>query len=155
MDTDLPLFLHLVGAFLLVGGSIAAAVLRLAAIARTRPSEQALLLRAVRPVVPLVGGGLLLTVGAGFWLVEEIGLDYGDTWLSATFALVLWLFVIGGIAGRADRKTRELAEHQAATGDQPSEELTRRLRDPLALALNVSMLVATLVIVALMVWKPA
>lgn len=154
MSTEWPLFLHLLGAFLFIGGSIAAAVLRLAAIQRERPSEQVVLLRTARPVVPLVGGGFLLTIAAGIWLVERIGLDYGATWLSASFALLVWLLVAGAVAGRADRHTRELAERLAADGDRGTEELTRRLRDPVALALNASMLVATLAIVVLMVWKP-
>ena len=42
----------------------------------------------------------------------------------------------------------------AATGDGPSVELARRLRDPVALTLDASMLVATVAIVALMVWQP-
>lgn len=154
MDTEWPLFLHLLGAFSFVGGSITAAVLRLAAIRRERPSEQAVLLRVVRPIVPLVAGGFVLTIAAGFWLVERLGLDYGATWLSATFALLVWLLVAGAVAGRADRRTRELAERLAAEGDSGSAELDRRLRDPVALALNASMLVATLAIVVLMVWKP-
>ena len=154
MDVAWPLFLHLVGAFLFVGGSLTAAVLRVAAIGRERPSEQALLLRAVRPVVPVVGAGLLLTLGAGAWLVERLRLDYGATWLSATFALVLYLLVVGALAGRADRRTRELAERLAAEDDRPTAELRRRLRDPLVLGLNASLLLATLVIVALMVWQP-
>ncbi|MGL6279005.1 MAG: DUF2269 family protein [Gaiella sp.] len=155
MSTEWPLFLHLAGAFLLVGGSMTAAALRVAAMRRTLPSEQALLLRAVRPVVPLVAGGLLLTLGAGFWLVEELGLDYGAAWLSATFALVLWLLVVGAFAGRGDRHTRELAERLAAEDDRPSEELARRLRDPVNLLLNASLLVAIVAIIALMVWKPS
>ena len=68
--------------------------------------------------------------------------------------LILWLGVAGGVAGRLDRKTRELAEREASEGDRPSTELARRLRDPVALRLDASMLVATVAIVALMVWKP-
>ena len=64
------------------------------------------------------------------------------------------MVVVGAIAGRGDRHTRELAERLAADGDAPSSELARRLRDPLNLALNASMLVAIVAIVALMVWKP-
>jgi uncharacterized membrane protein len=155
VSTEWPLFLHLVGAFLFVGGSITAATLRVGAIRRALPSEQALLLRAVRPLVPVVAGGLLVTLAAGFWLVEELGLDYGAAWLSATFALVAWLLVVGAVAGRSDRRTRELAERLAADGDRPSDELARRLRDPVSLALNASLLVAIVAIVALMVWKPS
>ena len=155
MDIRWPLFLHLLGAFLFVGGSLTAAVLRLAAIGRERPSEQATLLRAIRPAIPLVGGGFLVTIGAGFWLVERLGLEFDAVWLSATFALVGWLLVVGALAGRADRKTRELAERLAAEGDTTSDELRKRLRDPVVLAANASLLVATLAIVALMVWKPS
>ena len=50
---------------------------------------------------------------------------------------------------REERKKRE-----ASAGDRPTAELERRLRDPVALTLDASMLVATLAIVALMVWKP-
>ena len=129
-------------------------MLRVAAIRRERPSEQALLLRSVRPIVPIVAGGFMLTIGAGFWLVGRLDLDLGATWLSATFALILWLLVVGALAGRADRRTRALPHVVAAHGHRPMPELTRRLRDPLVLGLDASMLLATLAIVALMVWKP-
>ncbi len=148
------LFLHLAGVLLFVGGSIAVTALRLLAIGKERPSESALLLRAVRPLVPLVGTGLLLTLAAGAWLADELGVPYDSGWLQATYALVVWLGVVGAVAGRLDRKTRELAERAAADGDRPSAELARHLRDPVALTLDASMLVATLAIVALMVWKP-
>lgn len=154
MGNDTILFLHLAGAFLFVGGSIAAAVLRWAAMRRDRPSEIALLLRAVRPAVPLVGVGLVLAVAAGFWLADRIGFALGATWLSGTFGLLGWVAVVGAVAGRQDRHTRELAERLAADGDTPSAELGRRLRDPLNLVLNVSMLAAIVAIVVLMVWKP-
>lgn len=154
MSTDTILFLHLAGAFLFVGGSITAAVLRFGAMRRQRPSEIALLLRAVRPAVPVVGVGFVLAVGAGFSLTDRIGFDLGVRWLTATFALLAWLAVVGAIAGRQDRHTRELAERLATGGDTPSEELSCRLRDPLNLVLNASMLAAIAAIVALMVWKP-
>jgi hypothetical protein len=58
------------------------------------------------------------------------------------------------VAGRQDRHTRELAEQLASEDDSSSAELRLRLRDPLNLALNASLLAATIAIVALMVWKP-
>jgi uncharacterized membrane protein len=151
---DWALFLHLVGVLLFVGGSVAVTALRLLAIGKARPSESALLLRAVRPLVPLVGIGLVLTLGAGAWLAHELRFPYDSGWLRWTYVLVAWLVVVGAFAGRLDRRTRELAERAAAGDDRPSSELTRRLRDPFALALDASMLVATVAIVALMVWKP-
>jgi len=154
MSEEGILFLHLAGVLLFVGGAIAAAVLRLAATRRERPSETALLLRAVRPAVPLVAGGLVLAIAAGFWLAHEDGIALSSTWLTLTFVLLGWVIVVGAVAGRQDRKTRELAERLAAGGDEPSSDLARRLRDPLNLALNASMLVAVVAVVALMVWKP-
>ena len=154
MSEDGILFLHFAGVLLFVGGSIAAAVLRLAAMRRQRPSEIALLLRAVRPAVPLVAGGLVLAIAAGFWLAHRLGLDLGATWMSLTFVLIGWMLVVGAVAGRQDRKTRELAESLAADGDAPSPDLAGRLHDPLNLILNVSMLLGIVAIVALMVWKP-
>ena len=154
MSTHWLVFLHLTGAFLFVGGSIVAATLRVAAMRRERPSEIALLLRAVRPAVPLVAVGFLLAVGVGFSLVNRAGYELGDTWLSATFALLGWTLVVGALAGRQDRHTRELAERLAGEGDAPSGELARRLRDPVSLMLNASLVAAVVAIVALMVWKP-
>ncbi len=155
MSADGILFLHLAGVLLFVGGSIAAALLRVAAMRRELPSEIALLLRAVRPVVPFVAGGLVLTIAAGFWLTSDIGLSLSETWLSLTFALIAWMVVVGAVAGRQDRKTRELAERLATDGNEPSADLARRLREPLNLVLNVSLLIAVVAVVALMVWKPA
>jgi uncharacterized membrane protein len=154
MSYEWLLFLHLVGAFLYVSAAVAAAVLRVAALRRRRPSEVALLLRAVRPAVPLLGLGLALVLVFGFWLAARLDLSLGAAWLSATFALLAWSLAVGALAGRQDRRTRELAERLAAAGDAPSAELARRLRDPVNLALNGSLLVATAAIVALMVWQP-
>ena len=154
MSDEGILFLHLAGVLLFVGGSVAAALLRLAAMRHERPSEIALLLRAVRPVVPIVAGGLVVTIAGGFWLASDLGISLSATWLTLTFVLIGWLLVVGAIAGREDRKTRELAERLADEGDTPSAELAQRLHEPLNLALNASMLLAVIAIVALMVWKP-
>ena len=68
---------------------------------------------------------------------------------------ILFLHLVGGaVAGRQDRATRELAERLAGDGDSPSSDLARRLRDPVNLTLNASMLAVAVIVVALMVWKP-
>ena len=104
MARDWALFLHLSGVLLFVGGSIAATALRLLAIGKERPSESAVLLRAVRPLVPLVGTGLLLTLGAGVWLADELRVPYDSGWLQAAYVLIVWLGVAGAVAGRLDRQ---------------------------------------------------
>lgn len=154
MSEEGILFLHLAGVLLFVGGSVAAGLLRLAAMRRERPSEIALLLRSVRPVVPIVAGGLVVTIAAGLWLASDLGISLSATWLTLTFVLIGWMLVVGAVAGRQDRMTRVLAERLAAEDDAPSAELARRLRAQLNLTLNASMLIAVIAIVALMVWKP-
>lgn len=154
MSVEWLLFLHLAGAFLYVSGAVAAAALRLAALRRERPAEIALLLRAVRPLVPVLGIGLSMVVVFGIWLADRLGIGLGAGWITATFVLLGWIVGGGAVAGRQDRHTRELAERLARETDAPSAELASRLRDPVNLALNASLLVATVAIVALMVWKP-
>jgi uncharacterized membrane protein len=153
MSEEALLFLHLAGAFLFVGGGLTAAVLRVAALRLDEPRAIAVLLRAVRPVVPLVAFGLVAAIVFGAWLAHRSGYSYGAGWLSATYALLFWMALVGALAGRQDRRTRELAE-QLARDEGDATELTRRLRDPLNLALNGSLLLAAVTVVALMVWKP-
>ena len=154
MSYEWLLFGHLAGAFLYVSGGVGATIVSMAALRRARPSEVAVLLRTARIAAALIGIGLLLAIGFGFWLADRLGVDLSSTWLTATFALLGWILVVGAVAGRHDRHTRELAERLAADGDEPSAELDSRLRNPLNLALNASLLIATIAIVALMVWKP-
>ena len=155
MSTQWLLFLHLLGAFLFVSGAVAAAVLRLAALRPEQPGDVALLLRAVRPAVPLIATGLVFVLVFGFWLAHRLGYDLGSSWLIGTFVLLAWIVVVGAVAGRQDRCTRELAERIAVAGGVRDDELARRLRDPVNLALNGSLLVATIALVALMVWRPS
>ncbi|MCS7007945.1 MAG: DUF2269 family protein, partial [Thermoleophilia bacterium] len=129
-------------------------ILRLAALRRARPSEVAVLLRSARLAIAPIAVGLVLTVAFGFWLTSRLDLSLGATWLSLTFLLLGWIVVVGAIAGRQDRHTRELAERLASERDAGGGELARRLRDPLNLALSGSIVLATVAIVALMVWRP-
>jgi uncharacterized membrane protein len=150
------LFLHVTGAFLLVGGAVSAGVFNLAALRRQRPSEIALLLRLARVSVTLISAGMLVTLAFGLWLVDAArqGYSYGDAWVVAALALWVAANALGGIGGRRDRKTRSLAERLAAEGDTPSSELRARLRDPLALGLSWGSGALVLAILGLMIWKP-
>jgi uncharacterized membrane protein len=152
---DWLLLFHIVGAFLLFSGSVVAGILHLAAMRRERPSEIGLLLRLIRPAVPLIGIGALLTLALGLWLTDEVGYaSYGDGWIVA--ALVLWVVgnALGGAGGRPLREAGELAARLAADGDRPSEELNRAVADRRALFLNYASLASVVAILVLMVWKP-
>lgn len=148
------LFLHVTGAFLLLGGAVVAGVFNVAALRRERPSEIALLLGLTRWAVIAISAGLLITLGFGLWLVHNVGYGWGDAWVIAS--LVLWVVsgFLGDRGGRLQRETRALAERLAAGGDAPNAELRARLRDPVALALSWSSGLAALAILGLMIWKP-
>lgn len=155
MDTyDWLLFLHVAGAFLVLGGAVMAGVLNVAALRRQRPSEIALLFKLARVAVVAIGIGMGLTLVFGLGLVHHVGYGWGQTWI--VLALVLWVVAnaLGGIGGRREKQTRQLAERLAAEGDVPSVELTARLRDPVWLALSWGSGIVIVAILALMIWKP-
>jgi uncharacterized membrane protein len=148
------LFLHVSGAFLLVGGAVMAGVFNIAALRRERPSEIAVLLGMTRWAVIAISAGLLITLGFGLWLVHNVGYGWGQAWIVA--ALVLWALAgfLGSRGGRMQRETRALAERLAREGDVPSPELRARLRDPVSIALSWSSGLVVVAILGLMIWKP-
>jgi uncharacterized membrane protein len=150
------LFLHVTGAFLFLGGTVVGGVLLVAALRRERPSEIAALLRLTRPAVIAISVGVPLLFVFGLWLVSASpnGYSGGQAWVIAAFVLFVLVNAIGGLTGRRDRATRELAERLAGSGDTPSPELQARLRDPMVLTLWVTSFVLTLAILILMIWKP-
>jgi uncharacterized membrane protein len=97
---DWLLLVHILGAFLFLSGSIVAGVLAFAAMQRERPSEVALLLRLVRPIVVLVGLGSIVALALGIWLAEYVGYGIGRGWVIA--AIVLW--AVSGALARAGRE---------------------------------------------------
>ncbi len=147
---------HVLGALLFVAGAVAAGLFHALAMARTSPTEIAPLLRLTRVGVAVNGVGALLSLGLGIWLVEHLpGYDFDDAWIAAALALWGASTVPATIGGRSMRHARRLAEELAAAGESRSEELRRRVADPLALVLNYLSLAMVVAIVALMVWKPA
>jgi uncharacterized membrane protein len=145
---------HVTGAFLLLGGAAAAAVLNTLAWRAERPSEIALLLGLIRGTVPLIGLGGLLTLVLGLWLVHHDGFSYGQFWVWA--AVVLWVagMALGGRGGRHQAKAREEAERCATAGDASTDRLRELLRDPVGNALSWASGVAILLVLVLMIWKP-
>jgi uncharacterized membrane protein len=150
------LFLHVTGAFLFLGGTVVAGVLMIAALRRERPSEIAVLLRLTRPVVIAISIGTALLFVFGIWLVSASPNGYNErqAWVIAAFILFVLVNALGGMTGKRDRATRELAESLAGSGDAPSPELQARLRNPVVLSLSFASFALTLLILALMIWKP-
>ena len=158
MYTTPILYMHILCAFIMFAGSFGATLLRYAAMKYPdSPVKVAALLGVVRPVVPVVVVSMLLTIAFGLWLA---GLDkehLHEPWLIATYILVTYILVVGAVAGKRDRLTRELAEQLAenkAFNVSDSEDLKKQLNDPVAWTLNLSMLASIVVILALMVFRP-
>jgi uncharacterized membrane protein len=148
------LFLHVTGAFLVIGGAVMAGVFNFSALRSERPSEVVLFFRFARLAVTAIGVGMVFTLVFGLWLVHDVGYGWGETWI--VLALVLWVLsnALGGIGGNREKKVRELAERLTAEGDIPSPELSARLRDPVWLALSWGSGIVVIAILALMIWKP-
>jgi len=149
------LFLHMTGAFLVLGGATMAAIFNIAALRREQPSHIVALFRLTQLAVISVMAGMTVALVFGLWLVADVDfIDWSDAWV--IIALVLWFVAnaLGSAGGRRDKGTRELAERLAAEGDSPSAALRARLRDPLSLALSYGSGIAVIAILALMIWKP-
>ena len=98
--------------------------------------------------------GVLMTLAFGFWLIDIVGYDYGETWIVLAFVFWIVASAAGGIGGRRDKENRLLAERLAAEGDAPAPELRARLRDPVTLGLSWGSGLLFVVVLALMIWKP-
>jgi uncharacterized membrane protein len=149
------LFLHVTGAFFLIGGVVTAGILHFNAIGKQRrPSEIATLYALVRYAVPLIYLGLLFTFAFGLWLVHEAQFGYGDGWVVT--AIILWVIgsAIGSLGDKSQRETRLVAERLAAEGDAPSPDLRARVLSPLVLASTYASGLVALAVLGIMIWKP-
>ena len=149
------IFLHVTGAFLVLGGAVFGGILNFAALRRERPSEIVVLFRLVRIAVVSISVDMLVTLALGLWLVVDVDvIEWSDAWV--IIALILWVVAnaLGGVGGRRERQTREFAERLTAEGDAPSAELRARMRDPVTLTLSWGSGVVVIAILALMIWKP-
>jgi uncharacterized membrane protein len=152
---DWLLMIHVTGAFLFLGGGIAAGVLNLRAWHAERPSEVSLLLRLIQRVaLPAIGVGSITTLVIGIWLVHHTGYSYGTFWVWA--AIVLW-FVVGALGARSGRyqeRTAREARQLADAGDTMTSELRALVRNPVGNALAYGSGLTILLILILMIWKP-
>jgi uncharacterized membrane protein len=149
------LFFHLLGGFLLIAGVIVAGVAFEAARRRRRPSEIALLLGLTRIGVLLVALGAVIVLAFGLWLVQLDRFGYGAGWVVAALALFGIVILLGGVGGQSPKRARKLAARLAREDDVESDELRSLLDDRLARTVNYLSAALLVVIVVLMVFKPA
>lgn len=148
------LFFHVLGALLLVAGVAVAGVCFEAARRRREPAEIALLLRAGRVGVLLVGPGSLLVLAFGVWLVHLGRFGFGAAWVGAALGLFVVMAVLGAVGGQGPKRARLLAERLAAEGAGESPELRALLDDRVARVLNYASGLLLVAILVLMVFKP-
>lgn len=151
---QIALLLHLTGVIVYFCGLAVAAMSFAAAGRRKSPREIAAILSLARAAVVLVGVGLVVLVAFGAWLVDLAGHDLGETWLTASFALLAASLVLGGAGGQRPKQARKLAATLAVGPDEMTPELRRLLHERLALALNVLAGALSVAVLVLMVWRP-
>jgi uncharacterized membrane protein len=151
---NLALFLHLLGAFLFVSGTVVAGVAFETARRRQSAGEIAVLLGLARIGAALLGVGLVLVVAFGLWLVHLGQWGYNAGWIGTAIALLIAAVAAGGFGGQTPKRARLLATTLAAEGRPVDDELRALLDDRVALALNYLSALFVLGIIMLMVWKP-
>jgi len=149
------LFFHLLGAVLFFSGAAIAGTLQLGAMRREKPSEILTLLRLTRVGVLIVVLGAFMTLGFGMALASHLGYGFTPAWIQAAFGLWVASVVLGAIGGRTAREARYRAEELAASGDLPDEGLRALVAHRPSLILSWLSGLLLVVILVLMVWRPA
>ena len=152
---DVLLFLHVLGAFALMGAITLFSIVVMATWRAQRPSDIVELAVITRVGGLLVMAGTLMTIVLGVWLTIDLDQYHlWDGWVIA--AIVLW--AIGAETGRraADAYGRIGAEAAglAPAGDGATPELGARNRSAQALGMHLVSTCAMLLILADMIWKP-
>lgn len=151
---EIALLLHIAAAIAFFSGLVLAAVTTSAAGRRSHTREIAVLLGAARSGALLVAVSGVATLALGFWLVELTDREPSEAWLSASVALLIAAFILGGLGGRKLKRARKLATRAAEEGEEQASEALTLLRDPLARAANGLATLAAISILVLMVWRP-
>jgi uncharacterized membrane protein len=152
---DLLLFLHVLGAFALMGAITLFSIVIVATWRAQRPSDIAAFAGITRAGGLLLIAGTLMTIVFGVWLAIEVDrYRVWDGWVIA--AIVLW--AIGTETGRrstdAYGKIGAEAARLAQSDDSPRPELRAKVRSGQAVGMQLASTGAVLVILVDMIWKP-
>ena len=149
------LFLHVLGAFALMGAITLVSIVVVATWRAQRPSDIVELAVITRVGGLLVMAGTLMTIVFGVWLAIDLDQYHlWDGWVIA--AIVLW--AIGSETGRRSADTYRRIGAEAArltqAGDGARPELGAENRSVRALGMHLASTCAVLLILADMIWKP-
>ena len=152
---EVLLFLHLIGAFMIVAGAaIGTAVLLVMRRTRsTRMLNEMLRLERLSPMLTIPGALIALVFGT--WLVTEANYQFSEAWISLSY--LLWFVALGlsaGVLGRSSARAHAIATRELAAGREESPELIAAVLDPKVTTVMNVLHVITLLFFALMVFKP-
>ena len=108
VNSNAVLYVHIFFAFIMFGCLFAALLVRCFVLWRSNPSDIAIILGMVRPVVPALVISLTITFCFGFWIATVEGYNLNENWLIVTYVLIGYIYLVGGLAGGFDRRTREV-----------------------------------------------
>jgi len=153
---DWILALHLLAAFALVAAQVLFTVLIISSWNLDVPSQVARMNPVAKIGTVLVSVGSLGVLVFGIWLAfSKDGYAIWDFWILA--AIVLWA-IVGGLGSREGRmynaagiRAKELV---AAGNEAPDAELRAILQNRVALRLHVIVLIAVLLLLLDMIFKP-
>ena len=152
---ELLLFLHVLGAFALVGALTLFSIVIVAMWRAEQPSDIVAFAGITRVGGLLVGAGTLMTIVFGVWLAIEVDqYRLWDGWVIA--AIVLWAIATetGRRSADAYAKIGAEASRLAQSDDSPRPELVAQARSGQAVGMQLASTAAVLVILADMIWKP-
>lgn len=148
------LFLHILGAFMMMGSSTLGEAMT-AAMRRTTNTHTLLTLTTVASRIPMMTiTGALLTIIFGSMLIPD-RYSFGALWINVSYTLWIISAVLSvAVLGPAMRKMHALAERDAAAGAEASSELVAAVTAPrFGMTVHVLSLLV-LIFLALMVFKP-
>src|SRR5262245_39375548 len=151
---DWLLALHVLAAFAWIAALVVFTVVVVAGRGLTVPSDVVRLFRVSRVGDALIAVGMIGTIVFGVWLAFD-EYEIWDGWIIT--ALVLWL-VAGALGGRVG-KVYDAARHRAKElvaedRDESNPELNAMLRTQRGLVLRILLVVITLALLVVMIYKP-
>ena len=158
MDTrEILLIVHILGAFMIAGGSLSATVLGV--YAGNGSSTHTIRIASDlqhKIEFALIIPGALIAIVFGSLLVNEVAhIGFGDAWISASF--VLWFVAMGlgtGVMSPHAKRIRAKADQLIADGVTESSELQAEFAAPRIRAIGTLLTLLLVVFAYLMVAKP-
>jgi uncharacterized membrane protein len=153
---DWLLALHVLSAFSWIAALVVYTVVIVAGWRLTVPSDVVRMFRISRVGDALIAVGMVGTIVLGIWLaIEDDAYQPWDGWIIT--ALVLW-FVAGALGGREGKVYNGARDRAVALVDEgrdaASPELGAMLRSQRGVVLHSLMVVVTLAILVVMIYKP-